>query len=139
MGLHCLPLSQKWDARLTWVNVVTTDLGSCSSTNSNNDGRVKLNCFTVPPVAPLTERLQGRLTLASSHRCGFEPSLGHMCDRSSSAVVRCFFSGISRFSSHLMIVLAQKKRNTLNGQHKKKKKKKKKKEQKSLPHHNCKI
>ena len=21
LGLHCLPMSQKWDARLIWVNV----------------------------------------------------------------------------------------------------------------------
>ena len=22
LGLHCLPMSQKWDARLIWVNVI---------------------------------------------------------------------------------------------------------------------
>ena len=69
--------------------------------------------------APVAEWLRmlifSTLNLLSSHRCGFEPSLGHMrqamfCLR----VVRCFFFGDLPFLPHLMIDLAQNEWNNLD-------------------------
>ena len=53
-------------------------------------------------AAPVAEWFISALNCSSSHRCGFEPSSGHMCDKSSSACrwwgvffFFFFFSGIS--------------------------------------------
>ena len=61
-------------------------------------------------AAPVAEWFISALNCSSSHRCGFEPSSGHMCDKPNSAcrwwgvffvfffVCFLFFSGISDIS-----------------------------------------
>ena len=43
-GLHCLPMSQKWDARLIWVNIclilTVVDVKSGTAVSSRRFGRI---------------------------------------------------------------------------------------------------
>ena len=39
LGLHCLPMSQKWDARLIWVKVKLSKLGVNQTNFKNNQSQ----------------------------------------------------------------------------------------------------